>query len=67
MFSKNTFLTSHRPRERLKSLGPDVLSDAELLAIILQKGHKEENVIDMSKGLGYSKQSEYIFSPRSFQ
>jgi len=38
----------NRPRERLKSLGPDVLSDAELLAVILQKGHKEENVIDMS-------------------
>jgi len=28
--------------------GPDALSNAELLAIILQKGHKEENVIDMS-------------------
>jgi len=31
--------------------GSDVLSDAELLAIILQKGTKEENVIDMANRL----------------
>ena len=40
-----------RPRERMKYKGADVLSNAELLAIILQKGHKEENVIDMSNRL----------------
>ena len=37
-----------RPRERFRMNGADVLSDAELLAVILQKGHKGENVIDMS-------------------
>jgi DNA repair protein RadC len=41
----------NRPRERFISHGPDALSDAELLAIILQKGSKEENVIDMSNKL----------------
>lgn len=41
----------NRPRERLEKLGANVLSDAELLAIILQKGNKEENVIDMSNRL----------------
>lgn len=34
-----------RPRERMFREGASVLSDAELLAIILQKGTREENVI----------------------
>ena len=38
----------NRLRERFRMNGADVLSDAELLAVILQKGHKGENVIDMS-------------------
>ena len=37
-----------RPRERLKFKGTDSLSDAELLAIILQNGSHGENVIDLS-------------------
>ena len=41
----------NRPRERLEKHGPSVLSDAELLAIILKTGTKEENVIDMSNRL----------------
>ena len=41
----------NRPRERLERQGPANLSDAELLAIILQKGTKEENVVDMSNRL----------------
>ncbi len=41
----------NRPRERLEKEGAAVLSDAELLAIILQKGTREENVIDMSHRL----------------
>ena len=40
-----------RPRERMKKLGSHVLTDAEVLAIILQKGVKGENVIDMSNRL----------------
>lgn len=38
----------NRPRERLIKQGPNVLSDAELLALILKTGNKKENVIDMS-------------------
>jgi len=41
----------NRPRERLKREGIQVLSDAEILAVILQKGTREENVIDMSNRL----------------
>ena len=41
----------NRPRERLEKQGPQVLSDAELLAVILKTGNKEENVIDMSNKL----------------
>jgi DNA repair protein RadC len=41
----------NRPRERLEKQGPSVLSDAELLAIILKTGNKDENVIDMSNRL----------------
>ena len=40
-----------RPRERLKVKGVDSLSDAELLAIILQNGSHGENVIDLSNRL----------------
>ena len=40
-----------RPRERMLKLGVKVLSDAELLAIILQKGTPEENVVDMCNRL----------------
>ncbi len=42
---------SNRPRERFLSSGAGALSDAELLAIILQNGTREENVIDMSNRL----------------
>lgn len=41
----------NRPRERMKLKGSHVLSDAEILAIILQKGISGENVIDMSNRL----------------
>jgi DNA repair protein RadC len=41
----------NRPRYRLIKYGIKALSDAELLAIILQKGTKGENVIDMSNRL----------------
>ncbi len=41
----------NRPRERLKRDGIETLSNAEILAIILQKGNRKENVIDMSNRL----------------
>ena len=51
------FPKQNRPRERFLKLGPEVLSDAELFAILLRtgtrgkKGEKGENVIDMSNRL----------------
>jgi len=42
---------SNQPRQRLIKKGVEVLSDAELLAIIFQKGTKYENAIDMSNRL----------------
>ncbi len=41
----------NRPRERFVSHGPGALSMAELLSIILQKGTRSENAIDMSNRL----------------
>ena len=38
-----------RPRERLMRFGPDKLKDYELLALILNTGIKNENVVDISK------------------
>jgi len=40
--------SENRPRERLEKLGPSVLSDAELLAVVLKTGSKKHNVIDVS-------------------
>ena len=40
-----------RPRERMLKHGAVSLSDAELMAIILRKGTKNENVVDMSNRL----------------
>ncbi|MBU4502279.1 MAG: DNA repair protein RadC [Nanoarchaeota archaeon] len=41
----------NRPRERFQRLGATALSDAELLALVLQQGTNGENVIDMSNRL----------------
>jgi DNA repair protein RadC len=42
-------LLSDRPRERLKEHGVSALSNAELLAIILQSGTRNNNVMDVSR------------------
>lgn len=39
---------SERPRERLMKYGAKVLSNAELLAIILRTGSKKENIVELS-------------------
>ena len=39
---------TERPRERLKKVGPNNLSDKELLAIILKTGTKNKNVSNLS-------------------
>ncbi|OFY39217.1 MAG: hypothetical protein A2X18_04140 [Bacteroidetes bacterium GWF2_40_14] len=40
-----------RPREKLKVKGAATLSDAELIAIILGSGHKEETAVDVARNL----------------
>jgi DNA repair protein RadC len=42
---------SERPRERLRQLGPDVLTNAELLAVILNTGTRGESVLDLAQRL----------------
>ncbi len=44
-------LEDSRPRERLVKFGAENLSDAEILALILEKGTRQENVIEMSDRL----------------
>ena len=38
-----------RPREKMLEKGHEVLSDAELLAILIRSGHKEESAVDLSR------------------
>ncbi|MEW8972874.1 MAG: DNA repair protein RadC [Tissierellaceae bacterium] len=40
---------SERPREKLYSYGVESLSNAELLAIIIRTGHKEDTAIDVAQ------------------
>lgn len=42
---------SERPRERLAQLGPDALSHAELIAILLRTGLKGANAVEVGKQL----------------
>jgi len=42
---------SSQPRKRFLKFGPEALSDAELLAIILRTGNKGENVMEVSNHL----------------
>ncbi len=41
----------NRPGNRLKRSGVETLSDSELFAIILTRGNKKENAIDLSNRL----------------
>jgi len=40
-----------RPRERLVKFGPSVLSDSELLAVILGSGGKGQSVVSLCRKL----------------
>lgn len=54
-----------RPYEKLEKLGSFVLSDAELLAIIIKTGNKEETVVELARkllrnnGLEFIKKADY--------
>ena len=38
-----------RPREKLITKGKSILSDAELIAILIGSGNREESAVDLSK------------------
>ncbi len=40
-----------RPREKLMQLGPERLTDAELLAILLRTGNRQQTALDLAKAL----------------
>jgi DNA repair protein RadC len=42
---------SQRPRERLLEAGPEVLSDAELLAVLLRTGRSGQSAVDQAHDL----------------
>ena len=42
---------AERPRERLRSLGPAALSDAELLAVLLRTGSRGRSAVDLGREL----------------
>ena len=42
---------SERPRERLLSIGPSALSDAELLALLINEGQESRTAIDLARVL----------------
>jgi len=51
MLSLNLWPSSERPRERLQNHGPENLSDAELIAILLRVGTKGKTSIDVARSL----------------
>lgn len=48
-FSIKNWSEDDRPREKLFQKGRAALSDAELIAILINKGSKEESAVDLSK------------------
>src|SRR5262245_27624197 len=49
--SMNRWPSSERPREKLLRLGPAALSEAELLAILLQTGTRGRSAIDIARDM----------------
>lgn len=45
----NQWAEEDRPREKMMSLGPQALSDAELLAILIGSGNTKESAVDLMK------------------
>jgi len=50
-FTLHDLPEAERPRERLKNVGVDNLSLTELLALIIEKGRKNENVLNIAQNL----------------
>ena len=50
-YSIKHWAKDERPREKLRSKGPDALADSELLAILLQNGTVGKSALDLSREL----------------
>jgi DNA repair protein RadC len=50
-YSIKAWAEDDRPREKLLSKNPDSLTDSELLAILIGKGTREKNAVDLAKEL----------------
>lgn len=48
-FSIKNWSQDDQPREKLRDKGKEVLSDAELVAILIASGNREESAVDLSK------------------
>ena len=48
-FSIKNWSQDDQPREKLRDKGKTVLSDAELVAILIGSGSKEESAVDLCK------------------
>jgi len=49
--SIKNWATDDRPREKLLAKGADALSDSELLAILINNGHREKSAVDIAREL----------------
>ncbi len=56
-----------RPRERLEDMGPKVLADHELLAIILRTGTRDKNVVSLALEVLRAVDDIYMFRHVSLQ
>ena len=65
--------TSERPREKLLQLGPEALSDGELLAVLLRIGKSGQSAEDLGRHLlnqfngisGIDRAYIFLFEPRN--
>jgi DNA repair protein RadC len=48
-YSIKEWAKDDRPREKLLSKGPETLSDAELIAILINHGNKEKSAVDLAR------------------
>ncbi len=53
-YSIKDWAVDDRPREKLLSKNPNSLTDSELLAILIGKGTREKNAVDLAKELLFS-------------
>ena len=49
--SIKNWATDDRPREKMISKGPESLSDSELLAILINNGHRDRSAVDLARDL----------------